>query len=448
MTAQNKDFHGLLPSIKEIRAKEFPNLDKLGRVYLDNGATTQVPKSVIDRMYVYRTNHLRGSNHSENSDEAREYQVRYEEAKQKISGFFSASNYYIALTSGATAASNLLGSRFNFEPGDLLLITDMEHNSQVLTARNYAKKAVADVKYIPVRLPDGRLDLDTLRKIAAENKASLHRRRQTGKILLMLAHVSNVTGVINPVKEIREILPDNALIYLDMAQSAGHIPINLDELSVDFAGVSAHKMYGSMGMGALFVKKESDKYLGNEISGGSAVKLVGKVETAYEESPARFEPGTQNLEGVIEWGLVIDFLNKIGMDAIKRHDRAMGEYFLGEILKINGVEVYGPKDFDERIAVITFNIGLSATNYEETARKLNKLGVSVRDGCFCAHLLLPQLLGVSQEEHNSKIKELQDGADFDSLGVKGALRATFAFYNTLKDAEKGIAAIREVAKEA
>jgi cysteine desulfurase/selenocysteine lyase len=437
MEQRGEIFEGLLQNIGEIRVKEFPNLDKLGRVYLDNGATTQVPKSVIDRMHEYRTSHLRGSNHSENSDEAGEYQARYEEAKEKISRFFGARNYHIALTSGTTAASNLLGARFLFEPGDLLLITDMEHNSQVLTVRNYAKKSGADVRYVPVVLPEGRLDLDALQKIVSESKAT--------RILLMLVHVSNVTGVINPIKQIRKMMGDRALIYLDMAQSAGHMPINLYELGADFAGVSAHKMYGPMGVGAFFVKKESDKYLGNIVSGGSAVKLVGKEETAYEVSPARLEPGTQNLEGAIEWGFAIDFLNKIGMDAIERHDRALGEYFLGEVLKIDGVEVYGPKNFNDRIAVITFNIGSSGTNYEETARKLNKLGVSVRDGCFCAHLLLPQLIGVREQDHNSKIKALQGGADFDSLGVEGAVRAAFAFYNTPADARKGIAAIREAA---
>ena len=134
------------------------------------------------------------------------------------------------------------------------------------------------------------------------------------------------------------------------------------------------------------------------------------------------------------------------MAAIERHDRVLGEYFLKEILKIDGVEVYGPKDFYQRIAIIPFNLGSSGTNYEQAARKLNQLGVSVREGCFCAHLLLFQLLGVREDQHNSKIKELQAGADFDSLAVEGALRAAFAFYNTLEDAEKAIAAIREAAK--
>jgi len=315
----------------------------------------------------------------------------------------------------------------------------MEHNSQVLTARNAAKKAGADVKYVPVLLPEGRLDLEALKKIVSESNA--------GKILLMLVHVSNVTGVINPVSEIKKILPDNALIYLDIAQSAGHMPVSLDDLGVDFAGVSAHKMYGPMGMGAFFVKKESDKFLSNAVSGGGAVRLVGKEDVAYEVSPARFEPGTQNLEGAMEWGFAIDFLNKIGMDAIERHDRVLGEYFLSEILKIDGVEVYGPKDFEARTAVITFNIGSSGTNYQETAKKLNSKGVSVRDGCFCAHLLLPQLLGVSEALNNSRIDSIQGGADFDSLGVEGAARAAFSFYNTLSDADKGLEAIREAAKD-
>ena len=288
----------LLPNVYEIRKRDFPLLDGTTRIYLDSTATSQEPQSVKDRMHFYRKTHLRGSNHSKNSREAAEYQERNDEAREKIRNFFKASNYIVGITGGTTDASNYVATRFPFEQGDTLILTNMEHNSQIRTARNFAERAGAKVKYVPVSLPEGKLDLDYLKWLAS--------RMKKGKVLLNLVHVSNVTGVINPVDEIRDILGDRGFIYLDMAQSAGHMPIDLDDLDSDFAGISSHKIYGPMGIGTIFVNKKSKRYVRNNISGGSAVDLVSKWFTAYADAPARFEPGTQDLEGAIEWGFTID----------------------------------------------------------------------------------------------------------------------------------------------
>jgi len=435
----SKFFPGLLSNLEQLREKDFQRLNNSDRVYLDNGATTQQPESVMNKMHQQKIENLRGSNHSENSKEALDAQKMYLESKQKIKNFFNANNFHLAFTSGTTGSSNLLATRFLFEKEDLLLITDHEHNSQVLTPRNQAKKAGAEVKYIPFNLPDGTLNLNVLREIVSE--------RKTGKILLMLVHVSNVTGIVNPVKKIKEEFGDRVLIYLDMAQSAGHIPIDLDDLDIDFAGVSSHKMYGPMGMGAFFSNKKSDKFLGNSVSGGAAVVLVSKEYTAYETSPERYEPGTQNIEGAIEWGYTIDYLKNLNMIAVEAHDRTLGEYFLKELKKIPQVEVYGPSNMDEKISVFTFNIGHSKTNYVEMSKKLNDLNISVREGCFCAHLLLPPLLNVPVETHNSKIEQLRNGADFKSLELEGAIRIAFSFYNTPLEAYKAIEAIRKISSE-
>lgn len=429
-------FPGLLPDVHEIRQKDFPLFDALSRVYLDNTATSQEPQSVKDRMHEYRKNHLRGSNHSENSREASEYQARNEEARQKIWEFFKADNYLIGFTGGTTDTSNFIASRFPFDKGDTLVLTDMEHNSQILTARNLAARAGAEIFFIPVSLPEGRLDLDYLKKAVS--------KRGKGKILLNVVHVSNVTGVINPVKEIRGILGDRGFIYLDMAQSAGHMPIDLDDLDVDFAGISSHKMYGPMGIGAIFVNKKNKRYVGNNISGGSAVDLVSKWFTAYASAHKRFEPGTQDLEGAIEWGFAVDYLKRIAMDKIEKHDRELGEYFVGELQKIRGIRIYGPWEFENRTAVVAFNNAAMGRNHEKFAQQLDRHGISVRDGCFCAHIYTSQLLGAPGLVHEIRTGLLDVGFPKGPLMIPGAVRASFAFYNTVEDVYKAVVAIREI----
>ena len=430
-------FPGLLPDICEIRKKDFPLLDKLGRVYLDSAATSLEPLSVINRMHEYRMTHLRGSNHSRNSAEAKEAQERNDEARQKIQRFFNADNYIVGFTGGTTDTSNYVATRFPFEKGDSLILTDMEHNSQILTARKFAQRAGSKVAYVPVSLPDGKLDLDYLNRAVSKT--------DKGKILLNLVHVSNVSGIINPVKEIREILGDRGFIYLDLAQSAGQMPIHLDELDVDFAGVSSHKVYGPMGIGAIFINKKSTRYIGKNISGGSAVKLVSKWFIAHADPPASFEPGTQDLEGAIEWGFAIDYLESIGVIRIEKHDNELRKYFIGELNKINGVEILGPRDCHNRTAVVTFNIAPLGRNHEEVARKLDARGISVRDGCFCAHIYTSQLLDAPGFVHEFRTLAMKGRLVPENiLMIPGAIRASFAFYNTLGDAYKAIIAICEI----
>ncbi|MCX6707000.1 MAG: aminotransferase class V-fold PLP-dependent enzyme, partial [Candidatus Woesearchaeota archaeon] len=302
---ESRLFPGLLRDVEAIRKSDFPLFDKERRVYLDSTATSQEPQTIKDMMHEYRSTHIRGSDHSKNSAESREAQLRHDESRQKLAAFFNSHNYLVGFTSGTTDSSNWIASRFPFEKGDVLLITEAEHNSQILTARNIAKDKGVEVSYVPVILPEGRLNLDYLRKFVS--------KRKEGKIILNLVHASNVSGVINPVREIRDIIGEKGFIYLDMAQSAGHLPIDLDGLDIDFAGISAHKMYGPMGVGAIFINKKSERHVTNRISGGSAVNLVSRWFTDPSGLPARFEPGTQNLEGAIEFGFALDYLSQIGM---------------------------------------------------------------------------------------------------------------------------------------
>ena len=427
---------GLLPDIQEIRAVDFPLLVNTGRIYLDSTATSQEPQSVKNRMHLYRSQTIRGSNHSKNSTEAREAQYAFEEVRQKLIKFFHAQNYIVGFTGGTTDSSNWVATRFPFKRGDLLVLTDVEHNSQIVTARNMARRAGADVAYVPANARDGRIDLNALRAIV--------NKRKKGNILLDLVHVSNVTGIINPVKEIRNIIGKRGFIYLDMAQSAGHIPIDLDLLDIDFAGVSSHKMYGPMGIGALFINKKSERYITNCISGGSAVKLVSRWLTAYADGSARLEPGTQDLEGAIEWGYAIDYLANIGMDRIEAHDKALADYFIGELQKIKGIRIYGPPNMKNRTAVITFTGKALGMDHERIAQELDQRGISVRDGCFCAHLYVSQQLGAPAIVHEARTAMMKLGLFENLLMLPGAVRVSFAFYNTIDEAHMAVEAIGEI----
>jgi cysteine desulfurase/selenocysteine lyase len=439
--SQGKEFElfpDLLPDIHTLRQKDFPLLGIKNRVYLDSAATSLEPQSVIDRAFEYRKTHLRGNNHSKNSMEAREVHEKLEEVRKKVQDFFSAHNYFIGFTSGTTDTSNWIAARFPFKKDDLILITEAEHNSQILTARNMAKSAGAKIKYLPVSFKEGKLDLNYLKKIVSE--------RKHGKILLNLVHVSNTSGVINPVNDIRKILGNRGFIYLDCAQSAGHIPVNLDKLDVDFAGISAHKMYGPMGIGAVFINKKSKRYVSNKISGGSAIRMVSRNFTVSESSPSRYEPGTQNLEGAIEWGYAIDYLNEIGMDKIEAHDKEIVSYFTSELHKIKGIKLYGPIDNKDRTSVVSFNVGTFAKkNYDKVARELDNRGISTRDGCFCAHIYTARLLGLPNWVPETRAGLMKLGVSERMLKPYGAVRTSFAFYNTLEDAYKTVMAIKEIA---
>jgi cysteine desulfurase/selenocysteine lyase len=430
-------FPGYLSNIKEIRKKDFPIFDNVKRIYLDTAATSQEPLLVKEKIHEYRINHIRGSNHSKHSSEAVEAKEKYEQSRKKLQDFFHASNYIVVFTSGTTGTSNWIATRFPLTGEDLLIITEAEHNSQIVTARNIARKVGADICYIPVFLPEGDLNLDVLKKVVS--------KRKSGKILLNLVHASNVSGIINPVKEIRKILGNNGFIYLDLAQSAGHMPIHLDDLDVDFAGVSSHKMYGPMGIGAIFINKKSKRYVKSNISGGTAVKQISKWLTKYSKPPIKFEPGTQDLEGAIEWGYTIDYLNKIGMKNIEAHDKILGEYFIHELQKIKGIRIYGSTLCTNRTSVVMFNIGaFTRLNYDRVAKKLNRKGISVSDGCFCAHIYAAKLIGLPEVILEIRTGLMKLGVNEKMLKPFGAVRASFAFYNTLEDAYNTIAAIREI----
>jgi cysteine desulfurase/selenocysteine lyase len=413
---------------ERIRKSDFGFLKDIAN--LDSGATSQMPIPVRERFHEYICTTPRGSTHSKNNRIAKEATSQFELAREKLLDFFGAHDYYLAFTSGTTGSSNLLAANVLIGKGDLLLIAEDSHNSQVVSARNFAELYGAEIGYVPI-LGDGRLDLEYLHNVS--------KSRKSGKILLNVLLVSNMTGTVHDPAKIREALGGSPggdrLIYLDGAHSIHHL-INLDESGADFFSVSAHKMYGPEGVGALFVHHDSERHIGNMISGGSAVEIVTKESTIYAKMPDRLEAGTLNIEGAIEWGFTVDYLKRIGMERIGRYTDALGAYFLDELLKINGVTLYGPKEYKNRTGIFTFTLG-SLEDHEKMAQRLDAYGVECRDGCFCVHIGGAKLFDILEPEEWINAHH----------GVKpGAVRASLAFYNTLNDVNKALFAIREIVK--
>jgi cysteine desulfurase/selenocysteine lyase len=420
----------IFPDQDKIRQKDFPLLDSLNRVYLDNTATSQEPLSVLKKMYHFRRHNLRGSNHSENSDEAKNYDHLVKDAREKLIKFFHASNYCAVFTKNTTESSNMIACRFPFEKNGVLIVTEMEHNSEIVTAANHIEKAGGKVIYAPIT-SEGRLDLEKLDEIIKDCKC---------QVLLNIVHIANFTGVINPIGDIKKKYGDKIYVYADLAQSGGHLPINLDAMNVDFAGTSSHKMNGPMGMGALFIRKDRVDMLSKEIAGGGAVKRVTKEKFVYMDSPACFEPGTQDLEGIIEFGYTLDYLTSIGMDRIHRYDHALTKYFHDEMRKIKGISLFGPTNFVDRSSIVSFNIG-GVYSHNPTARALNKKNISVRNGCFCAHIYVARMVGLSDEEYQNIVSQ-----DVSYEELPGAVRASFSFYNNLYDADHALTAIEDLSR--
>jgi len=420
----------IMPEQSIIRQKDFPLFDKLHRIYLDNTATSQEPLSVITKMEDFRKTYLRGSNHSENSDEALHYDKEVKLARTKVTNFFHANNYCVVFTKNTTESSNIIACRFPFEKDSTLIVTEMEHNSEIVTSANFACKIGATIQYAPIT-EEGRLDLEALDKLISKAK---------GQILLNIVHIANFTGMVNPIGEIKKHYGDKIFVYADLAQSGGHLPINLDQMNVDFAGTSAHKMNGPMGMGALFIRKDRVEMLSKEIAGGGAVKRVTKDKFIYMDSPACFEPGTQDLEGIIEYGYTIDYLTNLGMDTIHGYDYTLSKYFHDKLQSIKNVTTYGPIDYKGRTSVVPFNVK-NVHSHNQTARALNKQGISVRNGCFCAHIYVAKMIGLTEEEYKEYIN-----MDLDHEQLPGAVRASFSFYNNLEDADKALNAIESISK--
>lgn len=389
----------------EIR-KLFPILDQEVNgeplVYLDSAATSQKPNAVIQsiedyyRGYnsnVHRGVHTLGTKATD----------AYEGAREKVRKFINASSVEeVIFTRGTTTSLNTVAKSYggaNLTEGDEIVISYMEHHSNIIPWQQIAKQTGAVLKYVPLQ-PDGTISLDDV--MATITDATK---------IVSIMHVSNVLGVINPVKEIAAIAHRHgAIMVVDGAQSTPHLKVDVQDLDCDFFAFSGHKMVGPTGIGVLYGKKALLEKMEPVEFGGEMIDFVGLYESTWKELPWKFEGGTPIIAGAIGLGVAIDFLNEIGLDKIEAHEHRLAAYALEKMSEIEGLTIYGPLDPMKRAGVITFNV--ADVHPHDLATVLDMDGIAIRAGHHCAQPLMKW------------------------LDVSATARASFYLYNTEEDIDK------------
>ena len=376
-------------------------------VYLDNAATTQKPQVVLDTLMAYY--HEDNANvHRGVHTLAERATAAYEASREKLRQFINAkSTKEVLFTRGTTTGLNWIG-RFAeqvLEPGDEVVISIMEHHSNIIPWQEACKKTGAKLVY--AYLKDGQLDMEDLaNKITEKTK------------FVSLAQVSNVLGCINPVKEIAKLAHQvGAYMVVDGAQSAPHMAIDVQDLDCDFFTLSGHKMLGPTGIGVLYGKEEILNQMNPIEFGGEMIDFVYEQEATWKELPWKFEAGTPNMAGAIGLAAAVDYLEKIGMDAIEAHEQELIAYVYPKLQAIEGLTIYGSQNLAQRSGVIAFNLG--DLHPHDLATALDYEGVAVRAGHHCAQPLLQY------------------------LDVPATARASFYIYNTKADCDKLVDALQK-----
>ncbi|MDM5210368.1 cysteine desulfurase [Peribacillus sp. NJ4] len=389
----------------EIR-KLFPILDQEVNgqplVYLDSAATSQKPAAVIEAIEQY----YRGYNsnvHRGVHTLGTKATDAYEGAREKVRKFINASSTEeIIFTRGTTTSLNTVAKSYggaNVKEGDEIVISYMEHHSNIIPWQQLAKEKGAVLKYIPLQ-EDGTISLDDVRATITDATK-----------IVSIMQVSNVLGVINPVKEIAKIAHDHdAVMVVDGAQSTPHLKVDVRDLDCDFFAFSGHKMVGPTGIGVLYGKKELLEKMEPIEFGGEMIDFVGLYESTWKELPWKFEGGTPIIAGAIGIGAAIDFLEEIGLDNIERHEHKLAAYAMEKMSAVEGLTIYGPKDAEKRAGVVTFNI--NDVHPHDVATVLDADGIAVRAGHHCAQPLMKW------------------------LDVSSTARASFYLYNTEEDIDK------------
>lgn len=378
-----------LLDVHKIR-QDFPILNrslKGGKklVYLDNAATTQKPKEVIDAIYRYYSEY--NSNiHRAVYQIAEEATEGYENTRENVRKFINA-RYpeEIVFTRNTTESINLIAytwGKTNIKKGSNVILTEYEHHSNIVPWQILCDDKGAKIKYIEVG-DDGYLNLEIFSNCLEKNRE--------GEIkLVSLSEMSNVLGTIYPVKEIIKIAHENNIpVVLDGAQSVPHLKTDVQDSDCDFLAFSAHKMLGPTGVGVLYVKKELLEKMPPFISGGDMIKEVHKNGTIFNDLPYKFEGGTPNIAGVIGFGAALDYLKKIGMDNVRNHEMGLVKYMYKSLRDIKGIKIYGPENIKDRGGLISFNI--DGIHPHDIATILNDFGVAIRSGHHCAQVLMEKL---------------------------------------------------------
>ena len=395
----------------EVLRKDFSILDQIVNdeplVYLDNAATTQKPTQVLEAIAAYYAKD-NANVHRGVHTLAERATAAYEAARERVRSFIhAASTKEVLFTRGTTTGLNWVAryAESVLQPGDEVLISVMEHHSNTIPWQEACKKTGARLIY--AYLKDGMLDLADFRSKLTEKTR-----------FVALAHVSNVLGVVNPIKEIADLVHRaNALLVVDGAQSVPHMKIDVQDLDVDFFAFSGHKMLGPTGIGVLYGKEELLERMSPVEFGGEMIDFVYEQEATWKELPWKFEAGTPNIAGAIGLAVAIDYLDKIGMETVHQYEQELIAYVFPKLQAVEGLTIYGSEDLAQRSGVISFN--LAGLHPHDVATALDYEGVAVRAGHHCAQPLLSY------------------------LGVAATVRASFYLYNTKADCDKLIEALQK-----
>ena len=390
--------------------EDFPILSKKingsDLVYFDNAATSQTPTQVIQKIVEYYENHnsnIHRGLHSLSADATNEY----ESSRKKIQNHFGIKNdYEVIFTSGTTHGINIVSSGLESQIGssDELIVSEMEHHSNIVPWQILCEKTGAKLRVIPMK-DNGSIDIEAFKKMLNNNVK-----------FVFVNHVSNSLGTINPIKELIDLSHKNKTkVLIDGAQGAAHFKINLSEIDVDYYVASAHKLCGPTGVGFLYGKSELLEELPPYQGGGEMISSVTFEKTEYADLPHKFEAGTPNISGVIGFGAAIDYMNNIGFDNIEAHEQELLKYATDRLNKIPGIKIYG--DQVNKISVISFN--LSNHHPSDIGSILDQFGIAVRTGQHCTQPIM------------------------DFYKIPGTVRVSLSFYNTKSEIDLLIDALEK-----
>ena len=381
-------------------------------VYLDNASTTQKPYSVINSITDFYSNY--NSNiHRAVYQLAEEATDLYEQSRKKIANFINVRPEEIVFTRNTTESINLIAhswARSNLKKDDVIAITEIEHHSNIVPWQILCQEIGTRLEYVGID-ESGFLDVEYLIELISSRKVKL----------VSISHMSNVLGTIVPIERIIKTAHQYKIpVIVDGAQSVPHMPVDAKNLDCDFLVFSAHKMLGPTGVGVLYAKKELLEKMKPFMGGGDMIKEVFKFHTNYNEVPYKFEAGTPNIADVVGFGAAVDYLEKIGMENIRKHEIYLTEYALESMQSLKYITIYGPMDSKFRGGVISFNI--ADIHPHDLATIMNDHGIAIRSGHHCAQVLMQR------------------------LDVPATSRASFYIYNTKEEIDRFVNAIKEAGR--
>lgn len=381
-------------------------------VYLDNASTTQKPYSMINSITDFYSNY--NSNiHRAVYQLAEEATELYEQSRKKIANFINVRPEEIIFTRNTTESINLIAhswARSNLKKDDVIAITEIEHHSNIVPWQILCQEIGTRLDYVGID-ESGFLDVEYLIELISSRKIKL----------VSISHMSNVLGTIVPIERIIKTAHQYDIpVIVDGAQSVPHMPVDAKNLDCDFLVFSAHKMLGPTGVGVLYAKKEFLEKMKPFMGGGDMIKEVFKFHTNYNEVPYKFEAGTPNIADVVGFGAAVDYLEKIGMENIRKHEIYLTEYALESMQSLKYITIYGPMDSKFRGGVISFNI--ADIHPHDLATIMNDHGIAIRSGHHCAQVLMQR------------------------LDVPATSRASFYIYNTKEEIDKFVNAIKEAGR--